>query len=925
MKFYIRNLLYGILCLVITICSPSVLAEKRCCSEINVETSISADNNTEFFTNAEVTEKGLAITGVKASTDQYGETVYTPDENKSFLAVNILRHNIKLYDNIIIEVDYADTDHDNQSWLSIKYKGADGKIKYTKPVGMKNSGKSSVTQQFLINDIVFDDFFSGYDFQVVNFINDSKWFYATEPTFIKGVRAYMCDTVSPVHIEIETDNKGNIFYDEDIVAFDVELKNQSAFPADFIANYSIYKLESDGNKTLYKSQEIQYNIDGGKTETAVLEFDVPEYALYILNVTFNGICNEQIIETQYETRFSKCVLNDKVNASFGVSGGAGYSDLLRAAGIGTFREGYTLPYEQGSSYKPPKGWAEQLRLVSNKDIKTTATILLSNGRSLPPESAYEDIYNCVYNFLTDEKYNGNIDKVSIGNEPEAFRYLDDIDISADLQRYEKIGRRYGIIASAAAKAVHDSGLDVKLSAFETNMAHENSVSPSFTRENLYDFYSAALTAMTEKGVIEYFDAYTSHSYMGYNKAEDAYKNNITYIRNILDSYNYGGGNYEIWTTEAGYSSANVKYYANTLYGDEYTKAKNIIKQYTVMKSDRFDGTYCFYNFIDSGIPESVIEARFGMLESASAYNDVPLASKDTYLAVAALNKLIEDSTSCTEVVNADGIAGYLYKGNKRDVYCYWTSEGNATLVEMPFDVDKAVFYDIFGNKISVDITDNRLMLDSNIIYAVIGEPYGISKKAIDKNILNIHGTIESKEKDKKVSLIVLGEGMDIKKDVPTGVKFIEQSVTDENGKFSFRAYVGESNNGFEAYVFSEDSYSPVKFSFFCDEDSYDVALRSGIFKISSLDCGLFNEKDSSIRLKYNNVDVEKEDSALYYAMYKDECLTSAGVFPVKNIDNKTLWVYDTSVAKDIEYDKIKIFLWDLNNGMVPLIDVTEIE
>ena len=61
MRVYIRDFLYVILCLVVTICSPSVLAKKRCCSEINVETSISADNNTEFFTNAEVTEKGLAI------------------------------------------------------------------------------------------------------------------------------------------------------------------------------------------------------------------------------------------------------------------------------------------------------------------------------------------------------------------------------------------------------------------------------------------------------------------------------------------------------------------------------------------------------------------------------------------------------------------------------------------------------------------------------------------------------------------------------------------------------------------------------------------------------------------------------------------------------------------------------------------------
>ena len=46
-------------------------------------------------------------------------------------------------------------------------------------------------------------------------------------------------------------------------------------------------------------------------------------------------------------------------------------------------------------------------------------------------------------------------------------------------------------------------------------------------QNLQDFYSAALAAMTEKGVIEYFDAYTCHAYMGHYKAEDTYKDSIT--------------------------------------------------------------------------------------------------------------------------------------------------------------------------------------------------------------------------------------------------------------------------------------------------------------------------------------------------------------------------------------------------------------
>lgn len=219
-----------------------------------------------------------------------------------------------------------------------------------------------------------------------------------------------------------------------------------------------------------------------------------------------------------------------------------------------------------------------------------------------------------------------------------------------------------------------------------------------------------------------------------------------------------------------------------------------------------------------------------------------------------------------------------------------------------------------------------MKLDGDIIYAVVGEPIGKSKKIVDKSILNIHGAIQSHAKDKRVSLIVLGENSDINSDVPTGIKFIEQLTTGEDGEFNFTADVGKGDMGFEAYIFSEDSTEPVKLSFFCENNNYDIALRSGIFRVDTLAYDLFDEKNSSIRLKCNIEDNPNQTYTLIYGMYKDNVLVHADMFPGKiTEDTEKVWTYDTSLSNNIEYDKVSIFLWNSFEGMIPLMDVTAIE
>lgn len=934
-----KVLAVSVLLITVTAISSASASEK---TEITItantaEKKLSCSGNVKCDTEAQIGANGLELKAFTESKDKFGETIKVPQAEKSYLAVNVEDSlYLKSILNKYVEVTYFDNNHDSSAWLSIEYINVNGVKAYTEKAGVKNSGKASNTYTFCLNDALFDNSLDGYDFRLVTYINNSEYMYATAPYYIQSVRVYTDNTVSPVKLTADSENKGNIFYTDDIAALNVCYENKTSDEVSFEALYEIFGLSGNGEEKLIDRQTVAYTVAGDDSVKENIELDANEYGLYKMVIMLSGSYKDDIINSKLDIDFSRCILNDKPNPHFGTLASESSGDLMINAGMGAVRRGYLLPFGQGTKYKVPEPWLPFLKNAQLYNIDCIGSIMFQEDYSLPdPETQYDNMYNTALNFV--KGMDGRIKKISIGNEPECMKYAGNHQVSGTIDDYKLLGERYGYMASAVAEAVKDSGANVKLGAFETMLSDAETSESGYSRGKLNAFYTAALDIMKKKNVLSYFDAYVCHAYMGYKDTERVYDDNISYVRNILDQYGYGkNGKYEIWSNEGGWSSADVKYYSIVIPDNEYEKANRIVKQYITMMGNDPNGTYLFYDLIDNADINSAAEANFGMIRAASRTGGVPYAAKQTYLAVSAVNKLTSGMTD-TEKVNVaeDNCFGYKFRDDSgNSVYAYWwddketnepplcspTSDDKSQhTVTVAEDLSAARLYDIFGNELdkSSYVENNRLIVTNEVIYVYFGDEIPRATKVVKSNIINISGVIASGAPDKNVSLVVVDEGTDISK-LPAGIRYVNQTITGENGEYLFTALVNEQTNGIEAYIYTEEDDIPRKLSFFGEDTKYDIALRSGIFRIGELNLNMLDTSKLKLRLRFGDKVKDTTEFKAYAVLYKDNKLNGmiAGSGKYEDGGDK-LWIFDAPENSG-EYDTVKIMLW--NTDMIPLID-----
>lgn len=881
---------------------------------------ISANGDTSFFTNAEIDKYGLCTIGV----DEDGNASY----EKSFLRIDV-NANIERNENVKIDVEYRDSYP--RAWFTVKYKTINGEIKYAEMVSHIDTDKY-VTHTFTLPDAVFDNSFNGYDFEVVSYRSPAKYEYSTKASHIKSVSVHTDDTYSSIVANVNSKRIGNIFYTSDMPMFDIEYSNIGE-SSEISRTFTVYKYnEKTNEKELYKTDVRDLIIEERETKKEKLEFEVNEYGKYCLELLIDG--RDQSGHRIYVNKsydFSKCILNDTLNKKLGVAAhianGRGNAltayELMKNAGIGIVREGLYSSWNKESIYNPSLSIRQGTSIAQKNGIDSIVSFLYTDGsNSLPgaDEITLKKIYDNTYSFVTNEIMSKNIDMLSIGNEPEFTLLLDGVNIAENSDKFSLLGKRYGIIASAAAKAVKDSGTTIKLGAFESNLVYWNFTDKNlFIKENIKIFMESALTEMQKNDVLGIFDAYVCHPYMGNNSPED-YNGMVNYIKAILDRFNYGNGNYEIWATEMGWSSAQ-EHGSLLKRGSEYEVAKYNLRQFINMLAESSNGRYCFYDFIDDGVIESNCESNFGML-NCYKWTDVPYSAKYSYLAVSAFNRIVGDA-SCEKLnMGNEDVSCFVAKNENNTVYCLWKNSHGETSIPDMLGTTEAEIFDLFGNYLPDVTEDGIIHITDSPIYVVKG--LGIKAAVANTNsIITVSGNIGSKLEGQNISMIVVDSEKFIDDiDIKDELIYFTQGVTGENGKFSFEVSLDGTKIDCKSYIFT-DNEQPLELDFSGLSDDYIINLRDGITCIDRLEMG-FDLKNASIGIKFNSSLKGNQKYCLICTIMNGDFIVDVKAFSgEKAVGDEMTENFDMSYSfaeETIQFDKVKLFLWEDSN-CIPLCDV----
>ena len=842
--------------------------------------------------------------------------------------------------NYYMEVAYKNS---GGGFFYIEYNDMNGETIQTDAVYCGNDDEVK-TAVLKLSDASFDGGAGGTDFSIDTAYNYSAvQNYSANPVYISAIRLYTDDTYSDAAISISSNNTGNIFYTGENAAFKVDIENLRNVEQRFKITYNVYKVNNDDQKDLISSSSDNITISAGLKTAESFQTQVQEYGRYILEVIAEG--GERGTYTASEAEFSKCVYTAAQSPTFGINThtgkGRGSADaifsLAKNAGIVKARE--TINWEDYEPTAGNRGLTEiqknALTTMKEKGIDLVM-ILYGNNRAYEASSDFvspdniENYKNYIKSFISEPEMDF-VKTVEIYNEPDMkTRYLGE-DIT---ENNEYKGQLYAAMETAAYEAVKEVRPDMKVSALSFCRVTDTSRTTPF----LNGAVNALAEYRNETGN-QPFDIISVHPYIGeinpeagFNGSDSSYCDYHGYQHGYLYTYSIQGivkhwqdviaengipaDSYDMSVTEYGSS--------NSLYGDycaatEHEQAVNNLRSYLVMEAESFGQVNYIYDFMDDGTRRNTSEHNYGMVRNSS-YR-VPYAAKAGYLSTAALNNFLDGAVSSEYVYSEDYHNVLRFDEGERDVYALWTSNKNGGSVAYDFDAD-TVFYDMYGNQLDKsEITDGsgNYILSKEPYYAVSGVPVDFPEKTTS-NVLDISGSIESGREDVNVSLTVLPSWVDFGEGMISGIVYFDQSKTRSDGTFSFRVKNISENEEYTAYVVAEDNTTPMVFNFTKEHYPTEIKLYSGGEIIDSANIDIFDPKNASVEITFGS-DVKDTDYTLLCALYKDGILqgvkTASGTYVTGGENNVR---QDISSDSDVEFDSIKLMLWDSFSGMRPICD-----
>lgn len=645
--------------------------------------------------------------------------------------------------------------------------------------------------------------------------------------------------------------------------------------------------------------------------------------------------------------------------------------------------GYKLDERQVSTLENAKRYGiDMLAIMTgyNKLYRNTKT----KFAGIPNDSVYDentgktyaDAYkNYVSSFINEPLVKNTVTMIEVINEP-----LGEVKETGKSQEvlkeeYYNAGKAYSNAVKAAYTAVEENNSPIKVGAFSAfRLGYQAEY-----------FIDGALSQMDKP----YYDAFTLHDYKergtdgdpepGYTSPPgknwfsylDSATATVEHFDNLMSGKTKGPASDKVykfpnsvrWYTERGFSTDDKpnddKYEPNYSNNPYYDQALNLVRSKIV--TDAYNGGNMtdktwIYDFSDD--PKSrnlgIRESSFGIVESHEDEN--PYAAKPAYVAVANYNSLAADAAKCEKLyddgTHADtvysgkddksGTSGkYIYKYTcpDRDVYVLYHSIGNdpSNVQELEYQRigggKEVHIYDFWGNEIrESDIyKDGKYQLTKQPFYICVGKP--VNRNLLPKGAGNsidkvvVDGYIESKQSDKRISLIVAPENIGTDKLSPENALYIDQKTTDKDGYFCFEFGVHPQSEGYTAYITSEDCGVPLVFDIENGRtEKISIYLTEGVLKLKPDDYKLVDLSNLSAQIEYTiagNVISYK----LYCAVYKNNMLT--GFREITNqqsepkldkmsegIEKYSFDMKDNNTVPD--FDRISLYMSDSINILKPI-------
>lgn len=610
-----------------------------------------------------------------------------------------------------IEIDYFDT---GKAVFSLVYAAQDrsdrfaGSVK-TEGIGSKETVSNVAewkTAVFRIEDARFDDSLNGCDFQIsANILNSnhgitsstlngfspdnnyglyySSYYIDTfgrvstvDPIVIGAVRVKKLEGKNPFTTKVTMDTTSNTLFDSEHAKFNYSVKNKFDAAYDLNAEYTVY----DENDRVVLTKNETLSVAPNEDKSFSVDLGEVPYGLFYLKTRFTGDGVDSEIKTEFSHSREVKVPNERVGSNVHFEGSNMYKndvpktvELAAKSGMSTLRDSarWDIFERAKGKYEIPEQVQEGKDEIEKWGLDTLQ--ILSGENAIYGDSSAPSTPEELEGFKNFSKY-------------VAEQYRDDSYAIESYNEYnihhpEKKPEEYVALMKATYEGVKEGAPDMKVIGIDSA-----GLSLSYLR------------SIFEAGGLEYMDGISYHPYYHSRGPEtSAVISNGLAVQDLLEKF--GKPDAEIWITENGWP---------TWLGNPISEADQAVYHVTTILENAawqiFD-KYIFYEFANSGVEQSYMEAQFGMVKSV--YDDVPYAAKPAYVAVCNANYQLQN----TEFRDALGglsttAEDFAYRfdrdnsdGKGSQMIALWTiNSDNRSEMGLDLGCDKVTMYDFYGNE-----------------------------------------------------------------------------------------------------------------------------------------------------------------------------------------------------------------------------------
>ncbi len=506
------------------------------------------------------------------------------------------------------------------------------------------------------------------------------------PILIGEVRVKKLETVNPFTAKITTDEIGNRFYEDEPIAFNIELTNNTDKAYTLETRHVAVEQHELGVKIDRKGEPVTIGAKETKTFTIV----EPESPFGIFDYTM--ILTADGVETRLETEYSRNKLATIQNPQAGTNIHAETADKFpvdyeavfeagRNAGYSSFRDGIRWAnVEVGDNeFEFPEPWRVALEYYKEYNIDpfviTYAAPPERNAVGVEPIRTDDEYrrYTNYIKWLMKELNQYGVKAVESQNE-------------WNLMFPTGTAEEYAQYIKATREAMDEVNPDIKLIGVDIA---------------LYD--GSLIRRMFEGGALDYMDGISYHPYDWTKPVEKG--SQLANVRSAKDLMaEFGGAGKEVWNTETGWDPTLVHGqdagWIITLHDKGYYIARALLQNNA---GDYFDRIY-FYEFVNSGMEVSYGEALYGTLHSP--YDDIAYGAEPAYTSTCATNWLLGGAQFIENIdrTQVDAFSGpYIYRWSRQNTdglgdqfVGLWTADMRENYA-VDLGVDEAYLMDMYGN------------------------------------------------------------------------------------------------------------------------------------------------------------------------------------------------------------------------------------